>query len=142
LDNAPQESFFGHLKDHLKLSPTDTHDDAAIKIADCIDYYNNDRYQWKLTKLASSEFYKYLTTNVYLLPAEALNTEKEDGTMPLAKPKLLKMAHSLRIGLTLKQISAILERFSTNDEYEWTEQDIAEQVRNYCLHGVFEKPMS
>jgi hypothetical protein len=86
---------FGHLKDHLKLSPTDTHDDVAVKIVDCIDYYNNDRYQWKLTKLAPSEYYKHLTTNVYPLPAEALNTEKEDGIMPMTKPKLLKMAHSL-----------------------------------------------
>jgi hypothetical protein len=52
------------------------------------------------------------------------------------------MAHSLRIGLTPKQISAILERFSTDDEYEWTEQDIAEQIRNYCLRGMFENPTS
>ncbi|MDR2266425.1 MAG: hypothetical protein LBE09_02405 [Christensenellaceae bacterium] len=40
----------------MKLSPTDTHDDVAVKIADCIDYYNNDRYQWKLAKLARPSF--------------------------------------------------------------------------------------
>ena len=137
-DNAPQESFFGHMKDHVKIEAGDMHDDIAPKITDFVDYYNNDRYQWKLAKLAPSEFYKYVITNVYPLPAEALKTAKEE-TMALTKSKLLKMAHSMHIGLTDKQISAILERFNSDDDYDWTEQDIAEQVRNFCQTGEFVK---
>ena len=32
------------------------------------DYYNNDRYQWKLMKLSPAEYFQYLQTGVYLLP--------------------------------------------------------------------------
>ena len=32
------------------------------------DYYNNDRYQWKLMKLSPAEYFQYLQTGVYVLP--------------------------------------------------------------------------
>ena len=32
------------------------------------DYYNNDRYQWKLMKLSPAEYFQYLQTGVYPLP--------------------------------------------------------------------------
>jgi len=130
-DNAPQESLFGHMKDEIHIDPKDTHDDIGKKIADWIDYYNNERYQWKLAKLAPSEFYNYLLTNIYPLPLEAINSDKEEF-IPLTKTKLLKIAHSIRVGLTDKQISYILKQFNADDDFEYTELDIAEQVRNYC----------
>ena len=46
-DNAPQESFFGHMKDEIDLSRCKTFNDVKV----IIDYYNNERYQWNLTKL-------------------------------------------------------------------------------------------
>jgi transposase InsO family protein len=66
-DNAPQESFFGHMKDEINIS--DIHDYEALKtkIDDWIDYYNNDRYIWKLRKLSPNEFYEYITTGIYPL---------------------------------------------------------------------------
>jgi len=45
-DNAPQESFFGHMKDELDLTWCVTHDDVVRVLDDYMDYYNNDRYQW------------------------------------------------------------------------------------------------
>ena len=33
-----------------------------------MDYYNNDRGQWDLMKLAPREYYQYLLTGVYPLP--------------------------------------------------------------------------
>lgn len=53
-DNAPQESFFGHMKDHImqKLAECATFEDVQVVIDDYIDYYNNRRYQWDLAKLS------------------------------------------------------------------------------------------
>jgi len=66
-DNAPQESFFGHMKDEIDISGCITHESIAAVINDWIDYYNNDRYQWDLDKLAPAEYYRYITTRKYPL---------------------------------------------------------------------------
>lgn len=69
-DNAPQESFFGHMKDHIKtrVKSCNTYDEVKLVVDDYIDYYNNDGYQWELLKLSPVEYYQYLTTGVYPLP--------------------------------------------------------------------------
>ena len=69
-DNAPQESFFGHMKDEImdKIALAESFDDASAIIDDYMDYYNNDRGQWELAKLSPNEYYRYVTTGVYPLP--------------------------------------------------------------------------
>ncbi len=67
-DNAPQESFFGHMKDELNFSKCVSFDEVNAMIDDWIDYYNNDRYQWDLAKLSPNEFYTYTITGNYPLP--------------------------------------------------------------------------
>lgn len=66
-DNAPQESFFGHMKDEIKyeIAMMKSFGEVKEKIDDWIDYYNNDRYQWELSKLSPKEYYRYATTGVY-----------------------------------------------------------------------------
>lgn len=66
-DNAPQESFFGHMKDELagEIPKWTCFADVKQSIDDWIDYYNNDRYQWDLAKLSPNEYYRYLTTGEY-----------------------------------------------------------------------------
>ena len=68
-DNAPQESFFGHMKDELKpqIQSWKTFEDVKRSIDDWMDYYNNDRCQWELAKLTPREYYAYRMTNVYPL---------------------------------------------------------------------------
>ena len=63
-DNAPQESFFGHMKDELNNKKTNwnTFADVSSDIDDWMDYYNTDRGQWELEKLSPSEYYIYITT--------------------------------------------------------------------------------
>lgn len=70
-DNAPQESFFGHMKDEIKyeIAMMKTFDEVKAKIDDWMDYYNNDRYQWDLLKLSPKEYYGYVTTGIYPLPS-------------------------------------------------------------------------
>ena len=49
-DNAPQESYFGHMKDELNLDTCFTFRDVCNEIKDYIEYYNNFRYQWNLKR--------------------------------------------------------------------------------------------
>ena len=84
-DNAPQESFFGHMKDEIAdlLPGCASYDDVAALIDDWMDYYNNDRGQWDLLKLTSSEFYQYLQTGVYPLPLYGKKPESSSrGSAP------------------------------------------------------------
>lgn len=64
-DNAPQKSFFGHMKDEIDLSECETFPQVKARIDDWMDYYNNDRYQWQLAKLSPNEFYSYTITGIY-----------------------------------------------------------------------------
>lgn len=66
-DNAPQESFFGHMKDELanEIPRWETFADVQRAVDDWMDYYNNERYQWSLAKLSPNEYYKYITTGAY-----------------------------------------------------------------------------
>jgi Transposase and inactivated derivatives len=74
-DNAPQESFFGHMKDELadKAQAWERFDDVKRDIDDWIDYYNNDRYQWQLAKLSPNQYYDFILTGKYPL------TESSEG---------------------------------------------------------------
>lgn len=47
-DNAPIESFFGHLKDEVNLRKCKRFEELEIEIKKYIDYYNNERPQWGL----------------------------------------------------------------------------------------------
>ena len=64
-DNAPQESFFGHMKDEIDITNTLTIEDLSSVIDDYMDYYNNARPQWKLAKLTPSQYYRYSVTGIY-----------------------------------------------------------------------------
>ena len=66
-DNAPQESFFGHMKQEIDISKCITNEDVKKVVDDWIDYYNNDRYQWDLAKLSPREYYEYIVTGVHPL---------------------------------------------------------------------------
>lgn len=67
-DNAPQESFFGHMKDELRnLNNILTFADLIAEIDDYMDYYNNDRYQWNLAKLSPNQYATFIKTGEYPL---------------------------------------------------------------------------
>lgn len=83
-DNAPQESFFGRMKDHIKnqLKMCGSFHEVKVIIDDWMDYYNNDRYQWRLAKLSPNEYYDYIITGKYplkdVIPSSKM--DKEEGT--------------------------------------------------------------
>lgn len=55
-DNAPQESFFGHMKDEIDYKSCATFKELQHLIDDYMDYYNNYRYQWGLKKLTPVQY--------------------------------------------------------------------------------------
>lgn len=66
-DNAPQESFFGHMKDSINLCSCISFSQVKDTVDDYMSYYNNERYQWELSKLSPNEYYGFVTTGVYPL---------------------------------------------------------------------------
>lgn len=66
-DNAPQESFYGHMKDEIDISRCKAFAEVKEVIRDWADYYNNDRYQWNLAKLSPNEYYEFIRTGVHPL---------------------------------------------------------------------------
>jgi transposase InsO family protein len=77
-DNAPQESFFGHMKDAVRILPSDDHLDVVRKVTEWIAYYNTQRPQWNLDKLTPTEYYGYVTTGVYPLPFKPQSVVKRE----------------------------------------------------------------
>lgn len=69
-DNAPQEIFFGHIKDRIAACPC--YGDVRAVVDDYMDYYNNQRYQWRLAKLSPNEYYQFVTSGTY--PLDIPNT--------------------------------------------------------------------
>lgn len=55
-DNAPQESFFGHMKDEVDFKNCMTFKELKLAIDNYMDYYNNYRYQYGLKKLAPVQY--------------------------------------------------------------------------------------
>lgn len=55
-DNAPQESFFGHMKDEVDFKNCITFEELKLAIDNYMDYYNNYRYQYGLKKLAPVQY--------------------------------------------------------------------------------------
>lgn len=61
-DNAPMESFFGHMKDEVDFKDCLTLDEVRIRVAEYVRYYNSERYQWTLNKMTPDEFRGHLLT--------------------------------------------------------------------------------
>ena len=55
-DNAPIESFFGHMKDEINLIGCKTFEEVEKTIDQYMDYYNNYRYQWDLNRMSPKAY--------------------------------------------------------------------------------------
>lgn len=62
LDNAPIESFFGHMKDEINLKSCKTFNDVKTMVNEYIRYYNEDRPQWTLKKMTPVEYRCHLNS--------------------------------------------------------------------------------
>jgi transposase InsO family protein len=62
IDNAPIESFFGHMKDELDYKSSKTFADLRLKIDEYMRYYNYERKQWTRKKMKPIEYRNHLST--------------------------------------------------------------------------------
>ena len=60
IDNAPMESFFGHLKDELDIKSCVTFEQLSIKVKEHMQYYNEQRNQWGLKKMTPIKYRDHL----------------------------------------------------------------------------------
>ncbi len=62
IDNAPIESFFGHMKDELDYQSCQSIEELHSKIAEYMRYYNYERKQWTRNKMSPIEYKRHLLT--------------------------------------------------------------------------------
>ncbi len=60
LDNAPTESFFGHMKDELEYTHCKTFSELQEYCDHYIQYYNTKRPQWERKKMTPVEYRNHL----------------------------------------------------------------------------------
>jgi len=60
IDNAPMESFFGHMKDDVDYKKCHTFGELNLVIDEYMDYYNNRRQQWELKKMTPVQYRNHL----------------------------------------------------------------------------------
>lgn len=106
-DNAPQESFFGHMKDELGkyIKTTSAYDKLEKVINNYIDYYNNERYQYKLAKLSPNEFFEYYKTGNY--PLDHITKEPAEY-----RKKFKQVKQNLDKNLTIKKLVSVINEIS------------------------------
>ncbi|KSU59412.1 transposase [[Bacillus] enclensis] len=59
-DNAPIESFFGHLKDETSIKSCLTLEEVQKEIKQYMTYYNHYRYQWNRKKMTPVQYRNHL----------------------------------------------------------------------------------
>lgn len=63
-DNAPMESFFGHLKDDIDYNDCKTLEELKFATEKYIEYYNNERPQWNIKKMTPVQYRNHLLSFV------------------------------------------------------------------------------
>ncbi len=64
IDNAPIESFFGHMKDELDYKICKTFEELRLVIEEYMRYYNQERKQWERKKMTPVEYRNHLLAQV------------------------------------------------------------------------------
>jgi transposase InsO family protein len=64
IDNAPIESFFGHMKDELDYKACKSFDELSLAIDEYMRYYNYERKQWTRNKMTPIEYRNHLLSKV------------------------------------------------------------------------------
>ena len=60
IDNAPIESFFGHMKDELDYQSCTSFEELRLRIEEYMRYYNCERKQWARQKMTPVEYRNHL----------------------------------------------------------------------------------
>ena len=154
-DNAPQESFFGHMKDELasEIPGWTSFEAAKASIDRWMDYYNNDRCQWDLAKLSPNEYYHYITTGEY--PAGTMRRRREElsklfkrlyednvsGKIDDARFAKMSKRYEQEQGENAKKIKALRLELKKDESKRMDIDDFLETVRRYTDATTITKRM-
>jgi transposase InsO family protein len=61
IDNAPIESFFGHMKDELDYKSCTSFEELRLRVGEYMRYYNYERKQWTRNKMSPIEYRNHLS---------------------------------------------------------------------------------
>jgi putative transposase len=64
IDNAPIESFFGHMKDELDYKSCKSFEELHLKVEEYVRYYNYERKQWARNKMTPVAYRSYLLASL------------------------------------------------------------------------------
>lgn len=64
IDNAPIESFFGHMKDELDYQDCRSFQELCLRIDEYMRYYNYERKQWTRKKMTPIQYRDHLLAQV------------------------------------------------------------------------------
>ena len=64
IDNAPIESFFGHMKDELDYKSCQSFDELRLALTEYMRYYNYERKQWTRKKMTPIEYRNHLLAQI------------------------------------------------------------------------------
>ncbi len=64
IDNAPIESFFGHMKDELDYQACQSFSELRLRIEEYMRYYNYERKQWTRKKMTPVDYRNHLLAQV------------------------------------------------------------------------------
>lgn len=67
LNNTPQESFFGHMKNEIDYKNYRTIEKLKILIDNYMDYYTNEHCQWNLKKFTPVQYRNQLLITFFLM---------------------------------------------------------------------------
>ena len=154
-DNAPQESFFGHMKDELasEIPGWTSFEAAKASIDRWMDYYNNDRCQWDLAKLSPNEYYHYITTGEY--PAGTMRRRREElsklfkrlyednvsGKIDDARFAKMSKRYEQEQSENAKKIKALRLELKKDESKRMDIDDFLETVRRYTDAATITKRM-
>jgi putative transposase len=60
IDNAPIESFFGHMKDELDYKSCASFEELRLRVEEYMRYYNYERKQWTRNRMSPIEYRDHL----------------------------------------------------------------------------------
>ena len=64
IDNAPIESFFGHMKDELEYQVCTSFNELFLAIQSYMRYYNHERKQWTRNRMTPVAYREFLLTQL------------------------------------------------------------------------------
>ena len=100
-DNAPQESFFGHMKDEVDFKKLDSYESVIKEIEEYEHYYNYDRPQWNRCMMTPIEFESYINSLDKVKYKEYYDKELDKYNKMMENAKILAVKRAKNMGIVI-----------------------------------------